>query len=83
MMDPSSNAEVLSVNPGTVGAAAGGACAFAGAAAAMDIPSIAQIETICVNFILNFSPFKFAGDSIVVTGQRVMYASRPFQAMML
>jgi hypothetical protein len=65
MMDPSSNADELSVKPGTAGAAAGGACALARDVAVMEITRIAQIVSIFLNLILLFSPFVFAESSFV------------------
>src|ERR1700674_26075 len=68
---PSSNAGEVSVRPGTAGAAAGGACAPAGNELVMEIGRIAHVVSICVNLILLFSPFKFAGNLISFTGYPV------------
>jgi hypothetical protein len=82
MMEPSSNAGEVSVKPGTAGAAAGGACAFAGAETAAENTRIAQIVMIRVNFILLFSPFEFSRHSIPIAGHPVMYAGPPLLAML-
>jgi hypothetical protein len=60
MMEPSSNAVELIVKPGTAGAAAGGACAFARDVTVLEIARIAQIVSIRFNLILLLSPFEFS-----------------------
>src|SRR5579863_3699891 len=59
MMDPSSIAGEVSVNPGTAGAVAGGACAPACIDAATEIARIAQISNSCFDLILISSLLKF------------------------
>src|ERR1700730_15386306 len=82
MTDPSSNAGEVSVKPGTAGAAAGGACALAGADTAVEIPRIAHMVSNCLNLILLFSPFDLSGSSIRIAGHPVLYAGPEFQAML-
>jgi hypothetical protein len=50
----------LIVKPGTAGAAAGGACAFARDVTVLEIARIAQIVSIRFNLILLLSPFEFS-----------------------
>ena len=56
----------------------GGACAFAGAETTVEIPRIAHAVRICLNFILLFSLFRFAGVLIGIAGHRYCTPVRGF-----